>query len=501
MVSALLFATVALQGEPRWALDGDAKDSSPAALHGKAAGRAAFVESPIGAAGQMLWLNGVDAFVQIDPPGALAAGDFTLALWFLPLEQRPATLAFRSDGKVGWGLDLLADGALRFEARVEGAAPAALQTPARSVLAGQWVHAVVAIRRAKAGTLFVNGAAVAQGAVPPGTLDPGGPLLLGKGSAAKPFHGMIDEVSLSPRALTPEEVATLTDRGLPWARHRPQAPFSGKFDLKPDDVVAFMGSEEARAAQDNAALETLLALSAPKSRVLFRTMAWEGDTVFEQWRILNFGPWERQLDRAGVSVIFSRFGQMESAQGRDVLPAFIEAYSKLLDEFAKRTPRIVLLSPIAFEKPEPPLPDLTRRNADVKLYADAIRELAQKRGFPFVDLYSMKKTERLTREGLHLTEAGHEAVARETARQLGLPADRPLDGPLRAGLQQANRLWSEHWRPTNWAFLAGDRMEQPSSRDHRDRNVRWFPMEIQKSLALLRQEEAKIQAILQAARE
>ena len=31
-----------------------------------------------------------------------------------------------------------------------------------------------------------------------------------------------------------------------------------------------------------------------------------------------------------------------------------------------------------------------------------------------------------------------------------------------------NRLWFDYWRPQNWAFLAGDRTAQPSSRDHVD---------------------------------
>ena len=35
---------------------------------------------------------------------------------------------------------------------------------------------------------------------------------------------------------------------------------------------------------------------------------------------------------------------------------------------------------------------------------------------------------------------------------------------LRQLLIAKNRLWFDYWRPQNWAFLAGDRTAQPSSR-------------------------------------
>ena len=41
-------------------------------------------------------------------------------------------------------------------------------------------------------------------------------------------------------------------------------------------------------------------------------------------------------------------------------------------------------------------------------------------------------------------------------------------------------------------------MEQPSSRDHLDRRVRWFPVEVQQLPALVLREEEKIETLLQA---
>ena len=69
---------------------------------------------------------------------------------------------------------------------------------------------------------------------------------------------------------------------------------------------------------------------------------------------------------------------------------------------------------------------------------------------------------------------------------------------LRGAIRAKNGLWTDSWRPSNWAFLNGDRMEQPSSRDHLDRRIRWFPVEVQQLPAMVLREEEKIEALLQA---
>ena len=63
---------------------------------------------------------------------------------------------------------------------------------------------------------------------------------------------------------------------------------------------------------------------------------------------------------------------------------------------------------------------------------------------------------------------------------------------LREAVQAKNRLWFNYWRPMNWAFLRGDRIEQPSSRDHRNPALRWFPQEMEKFLPLIEAKEKEI---------
>jgi hypothetical protein len=65
-------------------------------------------------------------------------------------------------------------------------------------------------------------------------------------------------------------------------------------------------------------------------------------------------------------------------------------------------------------------------------------------------------------------------------------------------IREKNLLWHDYWRPTNWAFLYGDRTVQPSSRDHMNPNVRWFPQELEHYRALIAAKENEMMKELEA---
>jgi hypothetical protein len=295
------------------------------------------------------------------------------------------------------------------------------------------------------------------------------------------------------------------------------ARWTSGFELKNGDVIAFTGGANIVAAQESGHLESFISVAAADKTVRVVSLAWEGDTVFDQPRELNFPSWPKQLEQAGASIIIAQFGQTEALAGLGQLEAFRAAAESLLGIFNQHTRRIVLLSPIPFEKPEPPLPDLSTRNGDLARYVEVLRGLAQKNGWIFCDLFQTlpshrKEPPNLTSNGLHLTDMGHGLVAQEIARQLRLapragfpPIDRrtgafaPAQWELmRQRIRSKNQLWAYYWRPSNWAFLAGDRTEQPSSRDHRDPKIRWFPAEREKFLPLIHSEEAKIRGLAEA---
>ena len=293
------------------------------------------------------------------------------------------------------------------------------------------------------------------------------------------------------------------------------APFrDGRFALERGEVVAFLGGGDVAAAQRTGHLEALLAIGSRGLGVRFRNFGWEGDTVFAQPRDVGFPPLTEHLRRAGATIIVLQFGRAEALADREDLPGFRRAYQNLLDACAQQTPRLVLVTPPPFENGGGLLPDLSGRNRELAKYCAAIRALAQERKLPLVDLFAdlggaARRGPRLTDNGLQLTPRGHALVAGAFARQLGFGAlarragepDPPGAWPdagcerVRQAVVAKNKLWFDYWRPQNWAFLGGDRTTQPSSRDHRDPNVRWFPAELEKFVPLIEAREQEVEKL------
>ncbi|HEY1173533.1 MAG TPA: PVC-type heme-binding CxxCH protein [Verrucomicrobiae bacterium] len=270
-----------------------------------------------------------------------------------------------------------------------------------------------------------------------------------------------------PDALVPSEPEILGRFG----EGQPGAPMpgwtNGKFELGTNETIVFIGQENFVREQKAAELESLLAAGFNTKAPRFRFMSWEGDTVYEQWRDLNFGSWAAQLNAAGATTVIVQYGQMESLDGTNRLTEFTIAYHRLLDQFNARTKRLVLVSPMPFEKPlASHAPDISLRNADVNAYAAAIQAIAKQRGAVYVDLNTAlskrpNKAERLTEDGIHLTPDGLRIVAQVMAAELGSLTGRQSVPPsLREAIIEKNQLWFDVWRPANWSFVYGDRVSQ-----------------------------------------
>ncbi|HEY2951420.1 MAG TPA: GDSL-type esterase/lipase family protein [Verrucomicrobiae bacterium] len=278
--------------------------------------------------------------------------------------------------------------------------------------------------------------------------------------------------------------------------------------LRTTDVIAFVGGEDVAAMQQVGYVELLLARDTVAKKLRFRNLGWEGDTVFEQKRDLNFPSWEQTLAKIGATVIVAQFGQAESLRGRETLPQFREAAEKLFRRLAGTSRLVIILAPTPFDKPPGAFPDLTTNNASLALYSNELKRLCQTNGWRFLDPWkgSFLPPTSITRDGLHLNAEGHARVAVSFAAHLSELRPTPqftrdaktgaISHPDTEQLRQAilakNRLWFDYWRPQNWAFLAGDRTEQPSSRDHRDPKIRWFPSEMEKFLPLIEAKEGEI---------
>ena len=278
--------------------------------------------------------------------------------------------------------------------------------------------------------------------------------------------------------------------------------FSAEPVLPAGGVVALVGGEAMLAAAEAGYLEAEILRELPGRQLRFRCLAWEGDTVFEQRRDLNFPTIESQIDQVAASVVVAQFGEMESLAGESKLGEFVAAYEGLIDRLAaggKR--RVVLVGPLC----APALSEGQARRHEGKwrIYSAAIRELAERRGLLFVFPENPRAVDaRQGADRLELREQQLAAMARSLAQQLSgkvrIERNAEIDvrwQALRPAIEAKNRLWFNYWRPQNWAFLNGDRTAQPSSRDHVDPSKRWFPAEMEQFLPLIEKQEREIDAL------
>jgi hypothetical protein len=255
--------------------------------------------------------------------------------------------------------------------------------------------------------------------------------------------------------------------------------------LRPQDTIAWLGGARVVAEQRDGHSETLVAVAHPSWNLRWRSLAWEGDTVFSRPRELNFPPLARQLRDSAATVVLLQFGEMESLGGQSGLSSFTDAYAQLLDSVGDVISRRILISPAPLAEGLPGLNP--ERRAGLSVYTEAIRDLGSRKGIPVIELRSQ--------EFAAVDLARRLCFTHPLARATSNPQGRfllPQVEAVRQAVIARNRLWFDYSRPMNWAFLAGDRTEQASSRDHRDRNIRWFSAEMERFVPLIAEADQRI---------
>ncbi|HMO66626.1 MAG TPA: hypothetical protein PKE47_15625, partial [Verrucomicrobiota bacterium] len=207
--------------------------------------------------------------------------------------------------------------------------------------------------------------------------------------------------------------------------------------LRTNDVVAVVGGAHAVAAAESGHLEALVQARRPALRLRFRSLAWEGDTVTTRLRDVNFPATTELLAKHGVTVLLVDFGQNEALDPAFTPAAFRTAYAARLDEYARITPRTVLLTP-------PPLepgrvtdgPDLGAAAGRLAALAGTIRDLAAERGLPVADVFALLNrpdaVHPLTVDGRQLTPRAQAQAAFAVANALA-PPSRGAAAPDAAG--------------------------------------------------------------------
>ncbi len=209
------------------------------------------------------------------------------------------------------------------------------------------------------------------------------------------------------------------------------------FELRQGDRVVWLGNTLIEREQRDGYWEAALTRRYPGRAITFRNLGWSGDTVFGHARA-GFGTTadgfqhlKEHVLSLKPSVILLGYGSNESFDGTEGLPKFTEQLNTLLDALVPAKARIVLLSPLRQEDLGRPLPDPTLPNRNLRLYAEAIREVARKRDLLFVDLYNLPGegipsgfSLPLTDNGIHLTALGYWRTAPLLEKSLGLAETR-----------------------------------------------------------------------------
>lgn len=244
--------------------------------------------------------------------------------------------------------------------------------------------------------------------------------------------------------------------------------------------------------------ETELHLRYPDRELIVRNMGRPGDTPGFRPHAARNWPWafpgaetfhpslathkgegffptpDQWLTHLQADTIVAFFGANESYDG----PERVENFEAELAAFARHTtgkayngrqaPRLVLVSPIAFENLSATrdLPDGRRENANLALYTAAIQRVAQRHGLTFVDLFTPTQARyatggpAFTINGFAPTEAGYRELAAILATGLYGPQSRQAKadpGVVNAAVKEKDWLWRNDYHLVNGIHSHGRR--------------------------------------------
>jgi putative heme-binding domain-containing protein len=299
------------------------------------------------------------------------------------------------------------------------------------------------------------------------------------------------------------------------------APFAQaqQLELKKGDHICIVGNTLAERMQHFGWLETLIQARFPEHNLVIRNLGYSGDEI-DGWknpqhrmRSMSFGSHDEwlsgnapcpqpgklssrdkeegakrvrenrfELTNTRADVVFAFYGYNESWAGEAGLPAFRQN----VDEFIKHTlsqkyngrsaPKLVLFSPIAHEfLNDPNLPsqaDVEASNARLKMYSDAMGEVAKANGVKFVDLFKSRIDPEVlkagisgrTINGIHQNWEGDYSIALYAEEGLfGVNNSNapgllfPPHEKLRSAVLDKNFYWFNRYRVTDGYSTYGDR--------------------------------------------
>ena len=262
-----------------------------------------------------------------------------------------------------------------------------------------------------------------------------------------------------------------------YAIYAKDAPLPGRVEpvpvalplsLRRGDRVALIGNTLFDRDLEFAYFESMLHQAWPDLELVVRNLSWSADEVPLQPRPENFAGTEQYLLHERADVVIAAFGFNESFAGPDGLADFRRALAAKLAEWkasafnGKSGPRIVLVSPIANENVAG-VAAADRNHANLRLYAEAMREVAKEQSVGFVDVFGATEqgmkdgATDLTINGCHLNSAGYQLFSSVLFQGLFGTVPPGVDEEVRELVINKNRQFFRRYRPLNTFYYTGGR--------------------------------------------
>jgi len=266
-------------------------------------------------------------------------------------------------------------------------------------------------------------------------------------------------------------------------------------ELKKGDHICLIGNTLAERMQHTGWMETYLSHRFPQHDLVFRNLGFSGDELTLRLRSQGFGTPDDHLKHSQADVIFAFFGYSESYAGEAGLAKFKQDLNGFITSTLEKKyngtsgPRLVIFSPIAHEDlRNRNLPDGSENNARLKLYTQAMAEVAAAHPVTFVDLFApslelyKQAKQPLTINGIHLNEEGDRlvgiAIDESLFGRLATPRDPAKLARIRTAVLDRNFYWFERYRTVDGYSIYGGRADLKFFQGQTNRVVMDREMEI-----------------------
>lgn len=270
-------------------------------------------------------------------------------------------------------------------------------------------------------------------------------------------------------------------------------------DLKTGERIALVGNNLCARMMEFGHFETAMHLTYPNNQLYIRNMCDGGDTPGFRPHSGRNTPWafegadefqdelaqasgseghleypDEWLTRHQINRVIAFFGYNESFEGEAGLESFKLELGAFLEHTLKQSydgtqpPAVALVSPIAFEdlSEQYDLPDGAQENANLMLYAKAMKEVAGRYKVQFIDAFEpslkwMNEPGNLTQDGFQMKDVGYQLFSEYLVREIfgkSIPEHSSKER-IRQAVLEKNWFWHNDYKIPNGVHVFGRRYD------------------------------------------